>query len=140
MIDSSAPAKVIETHHVNSESDVMSVVMAVYTIAQQLGYSAPIVSELATSVSELATNIVKYAGEGEVSIHHIETSLNIGLKVIASDSGEGISDLTNALKDNYSTGQSLGLGLPGVVRMMDDFDIQSSPGQGTVVTITKWKS
>nr|WP_301338022.1 anti-sigma regulatory factor [Vibrio europaeus] len=117
----------------------MSVVMAVYTIAQQLGYSAPIVSELATSVSELATNIVKYAGEGEVSIHYVETSLNIGLKVIASDSGEGISDLTNALKDNYSTGQSLGLGLPGVVRMMDDFEIQSSPGQGTVVTITKWK-
>lgn len=140
MIDSSAPAKVIETHHVTSESDVMSVVLAVYTIAQQLGYSAAFVSELATSVSELATNIVKYAGEGEVSIHQVETSLNIGLKIIASDSGDGISDLTSALKDNYSTGQSLGLGLPGVVRMMDDFDIQSSPEIGTIVTITKWKN
>ena len=71
MIDSSAPAKVIERHHVTSESDVMSVVLAVYTIAQQLGYSAAFVSELATSVSELATNIVKYAGEGEVSIHQV---------------------------------------------------------------------
>jgi len=140
MIDSSTAEKVIETHFIRSESDVMSVVMAVYTIAQQLGYSPPLVSEITTSVSELATNIVKYADEGEVSIYRIESYQNVGLKVIVSDSGDGIEDLSNALKDNYSTGQSLGLGLPGVVRMMDDFEIHSSSGQGTTVAITKWKN
>ncbi|KLN66592.1 anti-sigma regulatory factor [Vibrio sp. VPAP30] len=139
MLASSVAEKILESHHIYSEADVMSAVMATYTIAQKLGFSAPLVSEIATSVSELATNIVKYAGEGEVSLLQLEVNDSIGIKVVAADSGGGIADVSRALTDNYSTGKSLGLGLPGVVRMMDDFDIQSSPELGTTVSITKWK-
>lgn len=131
--------RIVETHDIRSEADVMSCVIAAYTTAQQLSFEASLVSEIATAVSELAMNVVKYAVEGQVVVFQIEQDGGIGLKIVVKDCGQGIADIEQALKEQFSTGDSLGMGLPGVVRMMDEFDIQSSVGKGTTVTIVKWK-
>ncbi len=93
----------------------------------------------ATAVSELARNIVKYAGTGEIRISEVRTGGRVGVEATARDRGLGIPDVELAMIDSYSTGGTLGLGLPGVRRMMDEFEIDSSPGSGTRVRIRKWR-
>jgi serine/threonine-protein kinase RsbT len=94
---------------------------------------------IATAISELARNIVSYARQGEICIRAAQNSDRPGIVIIASDKGPGIRDITQALRDGYSTSGSLGLGLPGVRRLMDTFDIVSVLGKGTTVTVKKWK-
>lgn len=131
----------IETYRIYSESDVMSAVIAIFSLAQNKGFSETEVSEISTSVSELAMNIVKYAQEGLITVWSIEQSeRQQGIKVVAKDVGPGIEDLSTALKEHFSTGSSLGLGLPGVRRMVDEFEIESELGKGTQVTFIKWKT
>lgn len=130
---------IIESYFISTESDVMSAVLAVYTLLQKQSFSASQVSEVSTSVSELGMNIIKYAGDGVVKVSWVEQGELIGVKIIAHDNGSGIDDLEAALTDSFSTGGSLGMGLPGVKRMMDEFEIQSNPGEGTTVTAIKWK-
>ena len=94
---------------------------------------------LATAISEIARNITTYAKRGEVFIELVRDSNGRrGVKVIARDQGPGIADLERALTDGYTTGGGLGLGLPGARRLVDEFDIQTAPGQGTTVTLVKW--
>ena len=93
---------------------------------------------IATAVSELARNIVKYAGTGEIWVRRIEGERGRGIEVEAVDEGPGIEDPEAALRDHVSTGGTLGLGLPGVRRLMDEFTLESVPGQGTRVTARKW--
>lgn len=93
---------------------------------------------VATAVSELATNIRRYAGQGFVTIKEVNKGGKKGIEVIAKDSGPGIADIEAAMQDNFSTFGSLGVGLPGTKRMMDEFEIESEPGKGTRVTIRKW--
>ena len=94
---------------------------------------------VATVVSELATNILHYAGQGEVRIKALQVYGRQGVEVLAVDHGPGIADITRALTDNYSTGGTLGLGLPSVKRIMDEFTIESEPGCGVRCLARKWK-
>lgn len=109
-------------------------------LAQQCGFSEANCVAIGTAILEVARNIVRYAGQGTVSIIPIHDDIGIGLRVSAIDNGPGILDLTAALQDGYTTGRGLGCGLPGAKRLMDQFDIESQPGIGTSITMTKWRS
>jgi serine/threonine-protein kinase RsbT len=82
---------------------------------------------------------VSYARKGDITLKIVQASSRQGVLIIASDSGPGIRDIPQALRDGFSTSGSLGLGLPGVRRLMDEFEITSKPGRGTIVTVKKWK-
>ena len=107
-------------------------------MAARLGFGRPDQALIATAISELARNIVSYAVRGEIEITEITQGRRVGIQVIARDQGPGIADLSAAMTDGFSTGNSLGLGLPGTKRIVDDFDIQSAPGKGVTVRIIKW--
>ena len=96
-------------------------------------------ARIITTISELARNIYRYAGTGQISFEPIEETIKAGLKITASDQGPGIKDISNAQKLGYSTSGGLGAGIPGVKNMMDEFYIESSPGNGTRVTVVKWQ-
>jgi serine/threonine-protein kinase RsbT len=108
-------------------------------LAAELGFSASAATLLATAISELARNIVSYAGRGEIVLRATNNSDRPGVMVVARDKGPGIASIEQALRDGYSTSGSLGLGLPGVRRLVDEFEIVSEIGQGTTVTVRKWK-
>jgi len=109
-------------------------------MASQLGFTSSELTLVATTISELARNIVAYANRGEITLKLINHSERRGIVVIASDEGPGIRDVSLALQDGYSTSRSLGMGLPGVRRLMDEFEIETALGQGTKVTVKKWTS
>ena len=90
------------------------------------------------AISEIARNIVSYAQRGEITFARVDDGVRRGLLVVARDRGPGIPDIDLAMRDGYSTARSLGIGLPGAKRVMDEFDIQSEPDQGTTVTMKKW--
>lgn len=106
--------------------------------AAKLGFSSTDLTLIATAISELARNIVMYAKEGEIVVRLVRSSDRQGIIVIARDRGPGIADVRQTIQDGYSTSRSLGLGLPGVRRLMDEFEIESQLGVGTVVTLKKW--
>jgi serine/threonine-protein kinase RsbT len=108
-------------------------------LAQSIGFSGSDLTIIATAISEIARNIVVYASRGEISFGIAEKNGRRGILVVARDQGPGIPDIERAMRDGYSTGNSLGLGLPGARRLMDDFEISSTVGQGTTVTMRKWK-
>ena len=107
-------------------------------LAQEIGFDSAAVQMIRTAVSELARNIVKYAESGVITVKAITESDRSGIEVLCSDRGPGIENIARALDDHFSSSGTLGLGLPGVKRMMDEFEIQSTPGTGTDVTIRKW--
>jgi serine/threonine-protein kinase RsbT len=107
-------------------------------LAQEMGFTAVEATMIATAISEVARNILLYAGTGEVLIEAAEEDGRRGLRVVARDEGPGISDVSKALEDGFSTGAGLGLGLPGARRLMDELDLSSAPGQGTTVTMARW--
>jgi serine/threonine-protein kinase RsbT len=123
---------------VRVDSDVVAARQRVREVASRLGFSATELTVIATAVSEVARNIVRFAGVGELVVELIENPRS-GVRVVARDSGPGIADVELALTDGYSTYQGLGLGLPGARRLMDDFAVMSEPGRGTTVTMTKWR-
>jgi serine/threonine-protein kinase RsbT len=106
--------------------------------AKGLGFSIADQYTIATAVSELAQNIVKYADFGHVTLTTIEKGSNVGIEVVAKDSGPGIEDLPNAMEDKFSTGGTMGVGLPGTRRLMDDFHIATVLGEGTQIVVKKW--
>ncbi|SRR6266404_2895125 len=108
-------------------------------LASRMGFSFIELTLIATAVSELARNIVLYGGGGEVQLKLVDNGSHRGIVVVAKDHGRGIADIHRALQDGYSTSGSLGLGLPGTRRLMDEFDIISAEGEGTTVTVKKWK-
>ena len=108
-------------------------------MAIELGFSSGDATLIATAISELARNILSYARRGEITLKIVHTSSRQGISIIAADSGPGIRDIRQAMRDGFSTSGSLGLGLPGVRRLMDEFEIASEPGHGTIVTVKKWK-
>lgn len=124
---------------VRGEPDVTRAIMEATKLADALGFRGDQKSRIATAVSELARNIVKYADEGEIVMRPRESGRLVGLEVIAADTGPGIEDVERALEDHFSSGGTLGLGLPGVRRLMDDFELTSQPGEGTRVVATLWR-
>ncbi len=93
---------------------------------------------IATAISEIARNMVEYAGGGEVVLTPLDGAGRRGLSIVGRDDGPGIPDLSLAMQDGFTTGGGLGLGLPGAKRIMDDFAIDSAPGKGTTVSMRKW--
>lgn len=108
-------------------------------LAATLGFSPSDLTLIATAISELARNIVQYAQHGEIALRLLERGDLRGILVRAEDEGPGIPDIRRALQDGFSTSRSLGLGLSGVRRLMDEFEIDSKVGHGTTVTARKWK-
>jgi serine/threonine-protein kinase RsbT len=123
----------------SESTDNARAILVALEIANRTGFGEIERSLIATAVSELATNILRYAKEGSVTLKTIRLGDRIGIEVLAEDHGPGIKDLDEAMKDHVSTGNSLGLGLPSVKRIMDQFEIESQPGRGTRVWARKWR-
>jgi serine/threonine-protein kinase RsbT len=121
-----------------SEADIVTARQLGRKIAAESGFSGTDQTLIATAISEVARNIIEYARRGEVILSTLEERGRRAVKVVARDDGPGIIDTQLAMQDGYSTGNSLGLGLPGARRLMDDFELASSPGAGTTVTMRKW--
>jgi serine/threonine-protein kinase RsbT len=124
---------------VESDTDIVAARQKGRALATQLGFSSGDATIVATAISELARNIVLYAKRGEIVLTAVDRAGQCGLTITARDEGEGIPDIRQALQDGYSTSGRLGVGLPGVRRLMDEFEITSEVGKGTVVTVKKWK-
>jgi serine/threonine-protein kinase RsbT len=104
-----------------------------------VGFSLVDQTKLVTAASELARNTIDYGGGGSVRLELVENGVRRGVRLTFEDQGPGISDITMALKDGYTTGNGLGLGLGGARRLVNDFNLESSPGNGTRVMIARWK-
>lgn len=124
---------------VHCEADIVSVQQHVARTAKIAGLSSFSVTKLVTAASELARNLVVHTGGGYVDVGVVDEGPRTGVRVVVADDGPGIADLAMAMRNGYSTGGGLGLGLPGAKRLVDEFDIWSVPGRGTVVTITMWR-
>lgn len=125
--------------NIASDMDIVRARQEGRSKALLIGFSVSEATLIATAISELARNIVSYAGEGTVALRMQQTSSRVGLVIVAADTGPGIADIPMALRDGYSSSGGLGLGLPGVRRLMDDFDLVSELGRGTTVTVKKWR-
>jgi serine/threonine-protein kinase RsbT len=123
---------------IRSDVDIVLARQQGRTMAAAIGFAATDATLIATAISELARNIVMYAQKGEVMIRSVETAHSKGILIVARDDGPGIHSIQNALRDGYSTSGGLGLGLPGVKRLMDEFAIESAPRRGTTVSVKKW--
>ncbi|MGH7688384.1 MAG: anti-sigma regulatory factor [Gemmatimonadaceae bacterium] len=124
---------------IRSDVDVVGARQRGRELAAQLGFSAGDQAVVAAAISEVARNILMYAGRGNVALRVMEDAERPGITIIARDRGPGIDDIARALRDGYSTSGGLGLGLPGARRLMDEFQITSSPGRGTTVTMKVWR-
>ena len=124
---------------VRTDADIVTARQKGRAVATGLGFSAGDATLIATAISELARNLVQYANGGEVLIRSVEDGPRLGIVIQVSDDGPGIADVALALQDGFSTSGRLGLGLPGVQRLMDELEIRSTPGEGTTVTARKWK-
>ena len=128
-----------ETTPLQTEADLVRVRQVVRQWALQQGFSLVEQTKMVTATSELARNTIIYGGGGTVQLEALTRGNRHGLRVIFMDQGPGIPDLAQAMADGYTTGEGLGLGLGGAKRLVNDFEITSSPGAGTRVCITKWK-
>ncbi len=128
-----------ETMAITSSEDVVRVRQKVREWAVALGFSLVDQTKIVTAASELARNTVNYAGSGQVHLATLHNGTRSGLQLTFEDEGPGIPDIELALKDGYTSGGGLGLGLGGAKRLANEFEISSRPGEGTRVRITKWK-
>ena len=124
---------------IEREADIVAARQAGRQLAAQIGFSTTDQTLIATAISEVARNIVVYAQSGEIVLDRAEEGGRVGIQVVAIDQGPGIDNKDLAMRDGYSTKNSLGLGLPGARRLMDDFVLDSEVGRGTTVTMRKWK-
>jgi serine/threonine-protein kinase RsbT len=122
-----------------SDADVVPARAEGRALATELGFSRTDATLIATAISEIARNILVHAGTGHVRLRPVYEDRRYGVVVEARDSGPGIRDVDAALREGYGTGDGLGLGLPGVNRLMDEFEIDTAVGRGTTVNMTKWR-
>ena len=121
------------------DADVVTARQKGREVAARAGFGSTDLTVVATAISEVARNIVKFAVRGEVLIRVLDEGGRKGVRIVARDAGPGIPDLAAAMRDGVSTYQGLGLGLPGARRLMDEFDVATEVGKGTTVTMTKWR-
>ena len=140
MAAESSPTEV--TVRIAEEDDIVTARGRARELARSLGFGLVDQSRIATAVSELVRNVIRYAdnGRGQMIARPLSNANNqTGIEVVVSDEGPGIADLDAAMSDGYSSGAGLGLGLPGAKRLMDEMTIESAVGHGTVVTIRRWR-
>ncbi len=125
---------------IESDSDVVTARQRARELAADVDLSSTDQTLLATAISEVARNITAYAGRGEVALRVLQDRGREGIEVVASDEGPGIANVELAMQDGFSTGRSLGLGLPGARRLMDEFEVKTDAGKGTTVTMAKWRA
>jgi serine/threonine-protein kinase RsbT len=123
------------------EDDIVEARHRARDVARQLGFGLVDQSRIATAVSELTRNVVRYAtdGRGEIQITVAEANGRPGIEVVVSDEGPGIEDIELALQAGFTSGPGLGMGLPGTRRLMDEMEIDSALGRGTTITVRKWR-
>jgi serine/threonine-protein kinase RsbT len=122
-----------------SEQDIVAARQAIRRAAQQIGLTIVDQTKIVTAASELARNALVYGGGGILTWEIISENGRYGLRLKVTDEGPGIKDLALAMKDGWTSGTGLGLGLPGAKRLVNDFAITSQPGLGTTVVVTRWK-
>ena len=128
-----------ETHEINASEDVVLVRQAVRRRAVELGFNLVDQTKIVTASSELARNTLDYGGGGKVIMETVRNGVRNGLRLTFCDEGPGIADINQALKDGFTTGSGMGLGLGGAKRLSHDFQIESELGRGTRVTILRWR-
>lgn len=129
-----------ETASIKTSTDIVRVRQLVREWAVSLGFSLVEQTKVVTAASELARNTLEHGGGGRVRVEALNNDMRRGLRLIFSDEGPGIADLEQALKDGFTTGSGMGLGLGGAKRLANEFAIDSEPGRGTKVTITRWRN
>lgn len=125
--------------NIRTDGDIVTARRRGRTLAEQSGFSTTDQVLITTAISELARNILLYARGGMIALRRVDNHERSGIMVVATDQGPGIPDVEKAMEPGYSTSSSLGLGLPGVKRLMDEMSIETRAGQGTTVTATKWR-
>ncbi len=133
------PVTKSETMPLRSEQDVVLARQAVRKTTQEAGFNLVDQTKMVTAASELARNAVIYGGGGRLKLERILDEGREGLRLTFSDDGPGIADLNLAMKDGWTSGKGLGMGLSGAKRLVNEFEIDSKPGAGTRVTIIRWK-
>ena len=128
-----------ESRPLRAEDDVVRARQAVRSWAVEMSFSLVDQTKLVTAASELARNTVVYGGGGTLRMEALEDGARKGLRLVFADEGPGIPDLETALRDGYTTGNGLGLGLGGAKRLVNEFAIESHVGEGTRITVVKWK-
>lgn len=132
-------AGLAESLPLRSSQDVVRVRQRVRDLAVSLGFSLVDQTKLVTAASELGRNTVDYGRGGDVRIETVSSAAGSGIRLVFEDQGPGIPDVELALRDGYTTGSGLGMGLGGARRLVSEFSVESAPGRGTRVTVTKWK-
>jgi serine/threonine-protein kinase RsbT len=128
-----------ETHEIRTSQDVVTVRQEVRRCAVDLGFNLVDQTKIVTATSELARNTLDYGGGGVATVETVQNGSRPGLRITFEDEGPGIADLAQALRDGFTTGGGMGLGLGGAKRLSNEFDIESQPGRGTRVSILRWK-
>ncbi|HTO24008.1 MAG TPA: anti-sigma regulatory factor [Spirochaetia bacterium] len=123
---------------IESDSDLLAARQEARAIAFELGFTLTAVVGIVTALSEMTRNMLLYAGRGELLIESVRDGDRNGILITARDDGPGIPDLQKAMMDGYSTSGGLGMGLPGIKRLMDSFEIRTGPEKGTTVIVRKW--
>ncbi|MFS8606306.1 anti-sigma regulatory factor [Priestia megaterium] len=121
-----------------TEWDIVAARQLGRNVSKELGFGTVDQARITTAISELARNIYLYAGKGQIYIEKLKRGGKNGLLVVATDEGPGIPDVRKVMEDGYSTSGGLGAGLPGVKRLMDEFDIETNVGEGTEIKAVKW--
>jgi serine/threonine-protein kinase RsbT len=134
-VSKNAPEKL----RIDAEADVVAVRRAVRRLALELRFSLVAQTKLVTAASELARNALEHGGGGRVTLETVENGRRSGVQLVFEDRGPGIVDPDTALRDGFSTGRGLGLGLGGARRLVHEFDLSSEPGGGTRVRVVRWK-
>lgn len=129
-----------ETLRISESEDIVLVRQAVRKKAISLGFNLVDQTKIVTATSELARNTLDYGGGGSMILQVVQNGRRAGLRLSFEDQGPGIPDVALALKDGYTTGGGMGLGLSGAKRLSDEFEIDTAPGKGTRVTILRWRS
>ncbi|MEH2077037.1 MAG: anti-sigma regulatory factor [Nostoc sp.] len=128
-----------ETLDIQSSTDVVLVRQAVRQLGVEIGFGLVDQTKIVTAASELARNTLEYGGGGTVKLETLQEGRRRGLRLTFEDQGPGIADIDLALKDGFTTGGGLGMGLGGAKRLANEFEIQSAVGEGTRITIVRWK-
>lgn len=128
-----------ETRPIRSQADIVQVRQVVREWAQQLAFSLVDQTKIVTAASELARNTLDYGKGGDLTLEALQEGARKGLRLTFEDQGPGIPDVAQALKDGYTSGGGLGLGLGGSKRLVNEFEIRTQPGEGTRIVIARWK-